>query len=50
MRVHVYLEDDLVHELDEFIGSRERSAFIADAVRAALDSRRRWAKIWSAVG
>jgi hypothetical protein len=50
MRLHVYLEDELVGELDQLVGTRERSAFIGEAVRDALDRKRRWDKIWSAVG
>jgi metal-responsive CopG/Arc/MetJ family transcriptional regulator len=50
MRVHIYLDDELVEQLDEVAGDRGRSAFIEDAVRKELDSRRRWALMWSAVG
>ena len=50
MRLHVYLEDELVDELNQLVGARERSAFIGEAVRDALDRKRRWDKIWSAVG
>jgi metal-responsive CopG/Arc/MetJ family transcriptional regulator len=50
MRVHVFLEDDLVRELDEIVGPRGRSPFIADAVREKVDQARRWRKIESAIG
>jgi predicted transcriptional regulator len=50
MRVHIYLDDDLVEQLDEVVGDRGRSAFIEDAVRKELDRRRRWDLMWSAVG
>jgi metal-responsive CopG/Arc/MetJ family transcriptional regulator len=50
MRVHIYLDDDLVQQLDEAVGERGRSAFVEDAVRKELDRRRRWDLMWSAVG
>lgn len=50
MRVHITLEDDLVRELDQRVGPRCRSAFVAEAVRQALDEERRWELVESAVG
>lgn len=50
MRVHISLDDELVSELDELVGPRGRSPFIADAVRRAVDAERRWRKIESAFG
>ena len=50
MRVHIYLDDDLVQQLDEAVGDHGRSAFVEDAVRKELDRRRRWDLMWSAVG
>jgi Arc/MetJ family transcription regulator len=50
MRVHITLSDDLVRELDRRAGSRGRSAFIAGAVRHALEDERRWELIESALG
>jgi hypothetical protein len=50
MRVHITLQDDLVRELDARVGTRRRSAFIAGAVERALDDRRRWELIESAIG
>ena len=50
MRVHISLDEDLVRELDELVGPRGRSPFIADAVREKVDRARRWQKIESAFG
>lgn len=50
MRLHISLEDELVEELDRRVGRRRRSAFIARAVREALDDERRWELIESALG
>ncbi|MGH2729123.1 MAG: hypothetical protein ACRDJI_00780 [Actinomycetota bacterium] len=49
MRVHISLDDDLVAELDRRVGSRRRSRFVAQAVRHALDDRRRWEEIEAAL-
>jgi len=50
MRLHITLSDELVSELDRRVGARGRSAFIAGAVREALDDERRWELIESALG
>ena len=50
MRLHIFLDDDLVTELDRRVGARGRSPFIAAAVREALDEARRWELIESAIG
>lgn len=50
MRVHISLDEDLVRELDELVGPRGRSPFIADAVREKVDRARRWRLIESAFG
>jgi Arc/MetJ family transcription regulator len=50
MRLHISLDDELVAELDEAVGKRRRSAFIATTLRRALEDRRRWQEIESAVG
>ena len=50
MRLHITLADDLVQDLDARVGARRRSAFIAEAVRQALDEERRWELIESALG
>lgn len=49
MRLHISLEDGLVEQLDELVGRRRRSAFIAETLRRALEDERRWADIESAV-
>jgi hypothetical protein len=50
MRVHISLEDEILRDLDRRVGRRRRSAFIAHAVRSALDDERRWSDIEGAVG
>jgi metal-responsive CopG/Arc/MetJ family transcriptional regulator len=50
MRLHISLDDDLVRDLDLRVGRRRRSAFIASAVRSALDDERRWTDIEGAIG
>jgi metal-responsive CopG/Arc/MetJ family transcriptional regulator len=50
MRLHITLDDQIVDALDSRVGRRERSAFIAAAVRRALDDERRWEDIEAAVG
>ena len=50
MRLHIALRDDLVDELDRRVGPRRRSAFIAQAVEAALEDERRWELIESSLG
>jgi metal-responsive CopG/Arc/MetJ family transcriptional regulator len=50
MRVHINLDEELVRELDELVGPRGRSPFIADAVRAKVDQERRWRTIREAIG
>jgi Arc/MetJ family transcription regulator len=50
MRVHISLDDTLVAELDRRVGSRQRSAFIAEAVRRVLDDQWRWDEIEAALG
>jgi Arc/MetJ family transcription regulator len=49
MRVHIQLEDELVAELDERVGPRRRSAFVAMLIRRALDDEKRWDDIESAL-
>jgi hypothetical protein len=48
--MHITLDAELVRELDRRVGPRRRSAFIAEAVRRALDDERRWELIESALG
>jgi metal-responsive CopG/Arc/MetJ family transcriptional regulator len=50
MRVHINLDDEIVRELDRRAGARGRSAYIAAALRRALEDERRWEQIASAVG
>jgi metal-responsive CopG/Arc/MetJ family transcriptional regulator len=50
MRLHISLDDDIVRALDGRVGQRQRSAFIAAAVRRALDDERRWEDIEAAIG
>ncbi|MGB6162144.1 MAG: hypothetical protein WCF33_06915 [Pseudonocardiaceae bacterium] len=37
MRLHITLDDALVGDLDRVVGARERSSFIAKAVRRAIE-------------
>lgn len=50
MRVHISLDDEIVRALDESVGQRRRSAFIAAAVMRALDEERRWKDIEQTIG
>jgi metal-responsive CopG/Arc/MetJ family transcriptional regulator len=50
MRLRITLEEELVQHLDSRVGPGGRSAFIADAVRRALDDEQRWELIESALG
>jgi len=50
MRLHISLDDDLVRALDDRVGRRRRSAFIASAVIRALDDERRWRDIEASLG
>lgn len=50
MRVHISLDEALVAQLDQRVGSRKRSAFIAEAVRHALENDRRWDDIMRSLG
>lgn len=42
MRLHITLDDTLVSDLDRIVGARERSGFIARAVRRAVDEHTRY--------
>ena len=50
MRMHIDLDDALMAEVDEIAGHRQRSAFVREAVRAAVDQRKRWRLIEGAAG
>jgi predicted transcriptional regulator len=50
MRLHISLEDDLVEQLDQRVGRRQRSTFISATLRRALDDERRWEDIKAGLG
>jgi metal-responsive CopG/Arc/MetJ family transcriptional regulator len=50
MRLHISLDDDLVEQLDRHVGRRQRSTFISDTLRRALDDERRWEDIEAGLG
>ncbi|MBA3301828.1 MAG: hypothetical protein H0T15_08150 [Thermoleophilaceae bacterium] len=50
MRLHISLDDALVAELDERVGRRRRSGFIAETLRHALEDERRWEDIEAGLG
>jgi hypothetical protein len=50
MRLHITLDDELVHELDRRVGPRRRSGYISRAVAEALEDDHRWELLESAVG
>jgi predicted transcriptional regulator len=50
VRIHVHLDDELVHRLDARVGSRGRSRFVERATRLALEDEERWALITEGIG
>ncbi len=50
MRLHISLDDELVRDLDRVVGGRERSSFIAGAVRRAIDELDRTEALEAALG
>lgn len=50
MRLHITVDDELVHEIDDRAGPRGRSAYIVSALRQLLDDDRRWDGIEQALG
>jgi hypothetical protein len=50
MRLHITLDDELVRDLDRIVGARERSSFIARAVRRAIDELDRTEALEAALG
>ncbi len=50
MRLHITLDDELVRDLDRLVGARERSSFIARAVRRAIDELDRTEALEAALG
>lgn len=41
VRIHVVMPKELVEQIDALVGKRRRSEFIVEAVREALDRRKR---------
>ena len=50
MRMHIELDDAIVTEIDAIAGLRRRSAFVRDAVLAAVDRHRRTSRLRQAAG
>ncbi|MGH3931532.1 MAG: hypothetical protein ACRDTF_16355 [Pseudonocardiaceae bacterium] len=50
MRLHITLDDELIRDLDRIVGARERSGFIARAVRQAIDELDRAEALEAALG
>jgi predicted transcriptional regulator len=50
MRLHVHLDDEIVDQLDERCGPRERSAFIVNAITRALEFERQWDALDAVIG
>jgi Arc/MetJ family transcription regulator len=50
MRVHIDLDAALIAEVDGIAGQRRRSAFVREAIRAAVDSHKRWQLISRSAG
>jgi Arc/MetJ-type ribon-helix-helix transcriptional regulator len=50
MRLHISIPDDLVAELDQAVGERQRSSYISHAVRFALDEDRRRKALRASLG
>ena len=50
MRMHIELDDAIVTEIDSIAGLRRRSAFVREAVLAAVDRHRRKIRLRQAAG
>ncbi len=50
MRLHISIDDSLVEQLDQRVGKRQRSTFISETVRRALEDERRWEDIEAGLG
>ena len=50
MRMHIEIDDALVAEIDALAGLRRRSAFVREAVLAAVDRKRRASRLRRAAG
>ena len=50
MRMHIELDEALIARVDEISGPRQRSAFVRDAIRAAVDQHHHWSLIGQSAG
>jgi hypothetical protein len=50
MRLHISLDAELLAQLDQRVGRRNRSSFIAQVIRRALDEERRWDEVEASLG
>ncbi len=50
MRMHIEIDDVIVAEMDAVAGPRRRSAFVRDAVLAAVERQRRAIRLRAAAG
>lgn len=48
--MHIDLDDALIAAVDGIAGHRRRSAFVREAVRAAVEQHKRWQLIGQAAG
>jgi Arc/MetJ-type ribon-helix-helix transcriptional regulator len=49
-RTHVVLSEELVKQIDELVGARQRSSFLSDAAEKELTRRRQIAALKAAAG
>ena len=50
MRMHIEIEDDLISQVDRIAGARQRSAFVRNAIEAAIREATRWSNLDAAAG
>ena len=50
MRMHIEIEDDLIAQVDRIAGARQRSAFVRNAIEAAIREATRWSNLDAAAG
>lgn len=50
MRMHIELDDAIVTEIDALAGPRRRSAFVREAIKAAVEKQRRKSRLREAAG
>jgi metal-responsive CopG/Arc/MetJ family transcriptional regulator len=50
MRIHVVLPDELVADVDQMVGKRQRSRFVEEAIREKLKRESRRAALHKAAG